>query len=231
MTQMLEAEVLPAVGLVAVFALEWAWHFQHFNPANATLPLLWYLGIYLLFALFPFLFLKQFAGKTIPWAASALAGPSQYLLVYYLLRAARPAAASGLLPAAFAIPPLLGLGAILKRIPATEPARNAHLALFGGAALFFITLIFPVQFHHEWITISWALEGAALCWLFHRVPHPGLRLVGVALLVVAFARLGLNASVLTYHPRGTLPILNWYLYTYGIVTVAPAPACSPPRVT
>ena len=45
-------------------------------------------------------------------------------------------------------------------------------------ALFFITLIFPIQFSHQWITIGWALEGAALLWLFHRVPHPGLRLVG-----------------------------------------------------
>jgi len=32
-------------------------------------------------------------------------------------------------------------------------------------------------------------KGAALLWLFHRIPHPGLRLVGAALLCVAFARL------------------------------------------
>jgi uncharacterized membrane protein len=51
------------------------------------------------------------------------------------------------------------------------------------------------------------------------VPHPGLRLAGVALLVVVFVRLALNPAVLTYHPRAAFPILNWYLYAYGIATL------------
>jgi uncharacterized membrane protein len=107
-----------------------------------------------------------------------------------------------------------------------------QLALFGGSTLFFITLIFPIQYERQWLTIAWGLEGAALCWLFHRVPHPGLRLTGVALLVVAFVRLALNPAVLSYHPRSALPILNWYLYTYGLVTLslfAGARLLAPPR--
>jgi uncharacterized membrane protein len=146
--------------------------------------------------------------------------------------AAYPNHVMGLLPAAFAIPPLLGLIVLLKAIPAANPARMTQLALFGGVALFFITLIFPIQFDHQWITIGWALEGAALLWLFHRVPHPGLRLVGVGLLVTAFARLALNPAVLEYYTRSATPILNWYLYTYGIVTVclfAGARLLAPPR--
>jgi uncharacterized membrane protein len=107
-----------------------------------------------------------------------------------------------------------------------------QLALFGGVALFFITLIFPIQFDRQWITIGWALEGAALLWLFHRVPHPGLRLVGTGLLVAAFVRLAFNPAVLEYHARSATPILNWYLYAYGIVTVclfAGARLLAPPR--
>jgi uncharacterized membrane protein len=92
------------------------------------------------------------------------------------------------------------------------------LALFGGVALFFVTLIFPIQFDRQWITIGWALEGAALLWLFHRVPHPGLRLTGAGLLVATFVRLAFNPAVLEYHHRSTTPIWNWYLYTYGIAT-------------
>jgi len=71
-----------------------------------------------------------------------------------------------------------------------------------------------------------------LCWLFHRVPHPGLRLTGVALLAIAFVRLALNPAVLSYHARSTFPILNWYLYTYGLVTIslfAGARLLAPPR--
>src|SRR4029453_16166640 len=110
--------------------------------------------------------------------------------------------------------------------------RNAQLALFGGAALFFITLIVPIQVDRQWITVGWGLGGAAVCWLFHRVPHPGLRLTGVVLLVAVFARLALNPAVLSYHPRAAFPILNWYLYTYGIATVclfAAGRFLSPPR--
>jgi uncharacterized membrane protein len=135
-------------------------------------------------------------------------------------------------PLAFALPSLLGLLVVLKCTSPTSPARNAQLALFGGAALFFITLIFPIQFDRQWITVGWALEGAALCWLFHRVPHPGLRLTGVVLLVVIFARLALNPTVLSYHPHAAFPILNWYLYTYGLATVclfAAGRFLAPPR--
>ena len=125
----------------------------------------------------------------------------------------------GLLPAAFARSRIVEPGVVLKKIPAENKARMTQLAWFGGVALFFITLIFPIQFDRQWITIGWALEGAALLWLFHRVPHPGLRLTGVGLLAAAFVRLALNPAVLEYHPRAATPIFNWYLYAYGIVTV------------
>jgi uncharacterized membrane protein len=184
------------------------------------------------FTIFPFIFHRRFAGKTAPWAAAALAGPLHFYLVYDVIRSAYPSHIPGLVPLAFALPSLLGLLVVLKRTLRTSPARSAQLALFGGAALFFITLIFPIQFDRQWITVGWALEGAALCWLFHRVPHPGLRLTGVVLLVAVFARLALNPAVLSYHPRAAFPILNWYLYTYGIATVclfAAGRFLSPPR--
>jgi hypothetical protein len=232
MTEIFSLDVLPAVGLVSVLALEHAWHFQHFDPARATPPLTWYLAFYAVFSVFPFIFHRRFARKTTPWAPAALAGPLDFYLIYQLMRAAHPNGVLGLVPAAFALPSLVGLFMLLKCTPLDSPARNAQLALFGGAALFFITLIFPIQFDRQWITVGWALEGAALCWLFHRVPHPGLRLAGVGLLVVVFARLALNPTVLSYHPRAAAPIFNWYLHTYGIATVclfAGARLLAPPR--
>src|SRR5437867_5394492 len=232
MSELFSLGVLPGVALVSVLALEHAWHFQHFDPARASLPLLWYLGFYALFTAFPFIFDRKFLGKTVPWATAALAGPLHFYLVYHLIRTAYPNWVPGLVPAAFALPSLLGLFVLINRTPLTSLARNAQLALFGGATLFFITLIFPIEFDREWITVGWALEGAALCWLFHRVPHPGLRVAGVALLVTVFARLALNPAVLTYHSRAAAPIFNWYLYTYGIATVclfAAARLLAPPR--
>ena len=216
MTRFFSLDLLPAVALVSVLTLEHAWHFEHFDPAHATLPLVWYLGFYALFTIFPFIFQHKFASKTVPWAAAALAGPLHFYLVYDMIRSAYPSVVPGLVPAAFGLPALLGLSVFLKRTPLTSAARNAQLALFGGATLFFITLIFPIEFDRQWITVGWALEGVALCWLFHRVPHPGLRLAGVALLLIVFVRLAFNPAVLSYHPRAAFSVFNWYLYTYGI---------------
>jgi hypothetical protein len=232
MSEIFSLDLLPAVALVCVLGLEHAWHLEHFDPAHATLPLIWYLGFYALFTIFPFIFHQRFARKTVPWATAALAGPLHFYLIYQLIRTAFPSGVPGLIPVAFALPGLLGLFVLIERTPLASPARNAQLALFGGATLFFITLIFPIQFDRQWITVGWALEGAALCWLFRRVPHPGLRLAGVGLLVVVFVRLALNPAVLSYHPRAAFPIFNWYLYTYGIATAclfAAARLLAPPR--
>jgi uncharacterized membrane protein len=228
---------MPLVGLISTFAVECAWHFSRFDPANPMLIapaklLAWYVIFFAVFQAFPFIFLRKLADQTFPWAAAALGGPAQFLLIFRLVKFAWPNSIMGLLPAAFAVPALVSLVAVLKAVPPENKARLTQLAWFGGVALFFITLIVPVQFDRQWITIGWALEGAALLWLFHRVPHPGLRLTGVGLLLAAFVRLAFNPAVLAYHPRSATPVFNWYLYTYGLTTVAlflGASLLAPPR--
>jgi hypothetical protein len=225
-------DALVAVGLACTLALEQCWHQQHFQPARAAIPLAWYLGFFAVFAAFPFLFRQAFAGRKLTWVVAALSGPAHFHLVHALIKAAYPNAYMGLLPAAFAVPALVSLIVLVRQFPAPDPARLSLLAWFGGAGLFFITLIFPIQFERQWITIGWALEGAALLWLFHRVPHPGLRLTGASLLLIAFIRLALNPAVLSYHARGSTPLLNWYLYSYGVVALClfvGARFTSPPR--
>ncbi|MDP9291225.1 MAG: DUF2339 domain-containing protein, partial [Verrucomicrobiota bacterium] len=220
MTKIFSLDLLACVALVSIVGLEHAWHVAHFTTNHATVPLLWYLGFAAIFTIFPFLFHRQFASKTLVWASSALALPLHFFLVYDVVRRMHPNGMLGLVPAAFAVPLLLALVVLLKRTAVENAARTAQLALFGGAALFFITLIFPIQFDRQWITIGWALEGVALFWLFHRVPHPGLRIAAIGLLVISFARLALNPAVLSYHARAATPIFNWYLYTYGVVALS-----------
>jgi hypothetical protein len=232
MSRIFSLDSLTTISLGTTLALECVWHFARFDPDHALQSLAWYIGFTAVFTIFPFVFHRQFAAKTMPWVTGALAAPLHFFLVYDVIRTSYPNRMLGLVPAAFALPALLGLSVLLKRTPAQSPARNTQLALFGGTALFFITLIFPIQFDRQWITLGWALEGVAVCWLFHRVPHPGLRLVGTALLAIAFVRLALNPAVLSYHARSATPILNWYLYTYGIVAIclfAAAGLLAPPR--
>ncbi|HEY8993942.1 MAG TPA: DUF2339 domain-containing protein [Lacunisphaera sp.] len=232
LARLLKVDWLPLCALAGVTALEFAWHSRHFSTAAPALPMFWYFGFYAIFAAYPFVFQKTFADRTGPWAVAALAGIAHFPLIHRVIATASPNEFMGLLPALFAVPPLLSLVAILKTVPADNPKRLNQLAWFGGASLFFITLIFPLQFERQWITIGWALEGVALLWLFHRVPHPGLRAVGVVLLVTAFVRLTFNGAVFSYHLRGDTPILNWYLYAYGLVIAAlftGARLVAPPR--
>src|SRR5207244_11822314 len=117
MSTIFSLDLLPAIGLVSVLALEHAWHLQHFNPARATFPLLWYLGFYTVFSIFPFLFHRKLAPQSAPLATAALPGPLHFYLIYQLIRAAYPGAFFGFVPAAFALPSLLGLSIVLKRTP------------------------------------------------------------------------------------------------------------------
>lgn len=103
-----------------------------------------------------------------------------------------------------------------------DPGKRdlGRLALIAGASLAFITVAIPLQLDRQWITIGWALEGAALAWLYGRIPHRGLLYAGVALLAAVFVRLALNPEVFQYEPRGALRILNWYLYAYALCAAA-----------
>ena len=111
------------------------------------------------------------------------------------------------------------LRALLK-LEAAGQRDLTRLALVAGAALAFVTVAIPLQLEHQWITIGWALEGVALAWLYQRVPHRGLLIACGALFIAVFARLALNPEVWSYEPRGSLRILNWYLYTYAIAAVS-----------
>ncbi|MFA6288167.1 MAG: DUF2339 domain-containing protein [Opitutaceae bacterium] len=220
LAKILVLEWLPAAALAGVLAVQGAWLATRFHAGDgAGMVIAWNVGFYAVFALFPFVFRKTLSGVRGPWVVAALGAPMHFWFVYRAVQLAFPNDFMGLLPAAFAVPALASLVIVLRSLPAEHPQRLERLAWFGGVALLFITLIIPIQFSREWRTLGWALEGAALLWLFQRVPHAGLRAVGVALLAAVFARLALNPAVLDYHPRAATPIFNWYFYTYGLAAV------------
>ena len=211
---------LVLAALIATLAVEAVWHQQHFRPDAPAVALAWYLGFYALFLAFPFVFRRQCAGQAAPWIAGALSGVGHFLLVHDLVKRAFPNEMMGLIPLAFAVPSLLALVAVIRSVPGMDANNRSQMAWFGGVALFFITLVFPIQFDRQWLTVSWALEGALLLWLFRRVPHPGLQLTGLALLAISFVRLTLNPAVFSDYPRSGTALLNWHLYVYGVVAAA-----------
>ncbi|MEP6810065.1 MAG: DUF2339 domain-containing protein [Chthoniobacterales bacterium] len=205
------------VALGCTFAVESEWHALHFTNTHAALALGWYGAFLLLFAAYPYFSAEE--RSPLPWAIGALSGFFHFWLVIDLVTSAYPRFRNGLLPAVFILPYAFGVYHLIRKRGIAPASGDARLAWQGGAALFFLSLIFPIQFHQEWITLGWAVEGLALLLLFRVVPNNGLRWVGAALLALAFVRLALNPAVLNYHPRSQWPIWNWYLYSYGVVCV------------
>ena len=220
LTRMLVLEWLPACALAGILALGYTWQANHYSPEWAAVTLGWIVCFNAIFGAFPFVFRKTLTDSRGPWITAAASSALLFPLVFNLVKRTWPNDMMGLLPLAFALPSLGSLIAVLRLDPPEHPRRLGRLALFGGVALLFITLIFPIQFSRQWISIGWALEGAALLWLFHRVPHRGLPIAGVALLLATFVRLTpLNHAIFAYHAHSGTPILNWYLYTYGISVI------------
>jgi uncharacterized membrane protein len=215
LARVLRSEWLPVCALAGV-ALVCCEGFSQESPV----AVFWIAGFCALFTTFPFVFRKVFSEARGAWFASALAGVVLFPFLREEVRSHLPDdAGMGFVPALLAAVAFACLVAVARFEAPENPRRAGRVALFGGVALLFVTLIFPMQFGRQWLTIAWALEGVALLGLNVRVAHRALPWAGVGLLATAFVRLALNPAVLSYHVRGEVPILNWYLYTYGVVAV------------
>jgi predicted membrane protein DUF2339 len=187
------------------------WQSQHLGDQPWT-HLLWLVAaMYAVFIVYP-LVLGREAGRD-PY----LAAVSASAMAFFGARAALEAGGFGWAVGAVPVIESAILAGLLRELLAIEaPGQRdlGRLALVAGAALAFVTVAIPLQLQHQWITIGWALEAAALAWLYRRIPHRGLLYGGVALAAAVFARLAANPDILYYEPRGALRIVNWYLYTY-----------------
>jgi len=218
---------LVAVGLAASAALATAWHFSYFHDSDVSVVMPIYAAFYLAFLALPFAMPKSLVPmwpqRLWPWLASGLSGPLFFLVLYQAFVAACGKSYVGALPVAMAGLSVAALAQVMKRF-AAEGGQDAgaprlrNIALFAAVALGFVSVAIPLQLDKQWITLGWALEAAAVWWLYRRVPHPGLKYFGAVLFAIVSARLLLNPEVLHYQERG-LPILNWILYTYGVAAV------------
>ena len=158
------------------------------------------LPFYLLFVIWPFL-----GGSDV---AAVLASGAFFVFARRAMLQANLGYMIGILPIAEAAVLLLLVWRVRRK------TRDlTRLAIVAGAALAFITAAIPLQLEKQWITIGWALEAAALVWLFRRVPHQGLRVWAAALFAAVFVRLLFNPAVFVYQPA-------IHLYTFGVCAAA-----------
>jgi uncharacterized membrane protein len=205
--------VMIALALLFTWLTEWTAGAQIFGSSQPLAEIGRLVALFLLFAAVPYV---CGAERTWTWLIAAVAGPLQFWFVYQLMRVHFPDHVNGLLPLAFAIPAAAGVAYLINRKQLDLTSADTRLAIQGAAVLAFISLIFPVQFQREWITLGWAIEGVGLVFLYRLIPNPRLRAVALIVFCAAFVRLALNPAVLEYHPRTRVPVWNWYLYAYGI---------------
>ena len=219
--------VIAGIALVLVWNAEWRWasDVSSFGsavniPDRIASVAAWHVAVFLLFVAAPYVCGVK---RIWPWVISAIAGPPQFWFVYYyLVLGAEPLPPvishhwAWTVPLGFALPAAAGILYLVRREGVSLSSADNRLATQGAAFLAFLSLVFAVQFHREWITIAWAFEGLALILLFEVLPNRRLRAVALIVFAAAFVRLVLNPAVLEYHQRSQIPIWNWYLYAYGL---------------
>jgi uncharacterized membrane protein len=214
-----EAAVVPA--WLAVYA----WRADHDLASDWRAMLAFAVTLYAVFVAYPLVLAGRARDRRAPYYTAVLGS-------LFFLFAGRSALVLGHLNSIVGVVPVVEgivLAFILRGLLRTEPATDrdlGRLAVVAGAALACATVAIPLQLNNQWITIGWALEGAALAWLYRRVPHKGLLCATAALFAVVFVRLVLNPAVFVYEPRGPWRVFNWYLYTYSICAAAMLAATS-----
>jgi len=231
--------VMHAVNVAVVLALAWAYRWPWVAPA-AVLPVwlaagtwqatqhpepaawVWLMTLaaatYAVCAGYPFVLGRRARESRDPFLTAILGS------AFFFFAARGALKQGGLLQFAGAVPVFEAavMAMLLRQLLRLEPsgARDlGRLALVAATALGFATVAIPLQLNHQWITIGWALEGAALAWTYRRIPHRGLLVWGFGLLAVVFVRLALNPAIFIYEPRG-YRVFNWYLYAYVICGAA-----------
>ncbi len=182
------------------------------NPSASIGTLsLWGTLFLALFVIIPFVSKEHFWNKIGPWIACALAGLSTCLIECLLLADYWDCNLLGLIPAA-----LLGIyGLLLRRL--WGKAHSISIGFMSGAALVFLTVIFPLQIHDYWLCVAWAVEAVFLARLYKELPYRGWQIGTAGLLCMVSAWLLLSGD---FFPLPTVRIWNWYLWIYGLTASA-----------
>ena len=198
------------------------WQKAYLTPDQSAMAVAFTALLYLTFVLLPLRVpFGRWKNVLPPWLASAMAGPLFFFPLETLYKAAFGPSFVGVLPLVLAGFAALTLRGVSRRFATCRDdddgalVRLRHLTLFSVVAFWLLATAIRIQFDRQWVTLGWALEALALCWLFGRLAHPALVVFAGGLYAVVGARLLFNPAVLGYAEPG-LPILNWILYTYGI---------------
>jgi uncharacterized membrane protein len=157
-------------------------------------------------------------GASTGFIAGALALVTHFAVLYGVSHGVWPDVALGI---GAVVAGALALGMLSFARPLVLAGRpSGVVATLGAVTLAFLTAAVPITLSKQWITVAWALEAAAVAWLYRRVVHKGLLVASALLAAFTLVRLVANPWLWEYHPRSGIIVLNWYLYTFGLSAIA-----------
>jgi uncharacterized membrane protein len=177
---------LPPLQFAATLIYFWGWYASFYADYELQSTLIFATIFFALFAALPAVRSMRDGELSPPEVAVVIANALQYLgaLRWMLWPEYR-------WELALAVLVLAAAHLFAERALPAKSGKNVRVAraVYGGLALTFATLSIPILLDGKWITIAWAIEGAALVWSGLQVRSLALRAAGILLLAVAAIRL------------------------------------------
>jgi uncharacterized membrane protein len=211
---------LPFISFVLLTVLIAGWAFGQLSRAHSMSDVFLVCGgLLIVYGIIPFFVLLGSKTPTYWAILSCLGGVASFMLAWGADKTSeRVIEHWGIVTISLAVIYLL-MTLKCRALAAQAAYFTEALASYCVATTIFISYSVPLELKREWITVAWALETFALGWLLYRFR---IKIIGYLALIVSVltaARLLLNPQVLKY-PIGTMPLLNWLLYGYGIPALA-----------
>ncbi|HVB35274.1 MAG TPA: DUF2339 domain-containing protein [Patescibacteria group bacterium] len=194
---------LPLLTFFSVESYFWIWYAPRYSPGQLWPTVGFATLFFLLFAALPVIHGRRTGRLTAPELFVVTANLCFYLLALWMLL--QPGH-RWLLTAVFLA---LAAAHLAERrvLPEGSPALRR---LMGAMALLSATLAIPARIDHQWLTMAWALEGAAVVWAGARIGSWRVRAAGMLLLGVLALRLAvleIPAHLLLWNARlGTFAV-------------------------
>jgi uncharacterized membrane protein len=177
---------LPPIQFAATLIYFWGWYASFYARYELETTLVFAAIFFALFAALPAVRSTREGELSPAETAVVIANALQFLIALrYMLW---PEYRWGL---ALAVLALAAAHLFAERALPARSGKNVRVAriMYSGLALTFATVAIPILLDGKWITIAWAIEGAALVWSGLRVRSLGLRAAGIVLLAIAAIRL------------------------------------------
>jgi uncharacterized membrane protein len=197
---------LSSIAYYGTQLLFWTWYNENYHHQKRGAVLIFQTAIFLLFLLAHLAReLLRRDSATLEDALLLLANPFVFFATAYHLLNPTHHDWMGV----FAIIMALLYAGIAKLLLTREVKSRREILLLIAISLTFVTIAIPIQLSSNWITIAWAVEGAAILWAGLEIQSVRLRAHAFGLFALAFFKFLFWDTPYGYRPAFT-PIFNRY---------------------